>query len=126
MSPAWPCFLSSNDNAATVSREGKVTAANRGEAFIMARFEKQTVGVPFIVLPKGLEFQWKDTPANNYIDELVYDKLRRLRIQPSELCTDAEFIRRVSLDVCGVLADFRRNRAVRGRRRSGETREAGR
>jgi len=25
------------------------------------------------------------------------------RIQPSELCTDAEFIRRVSLDVCGVL-----------------------
>ena len=42
-------------------------------------------------------------PANNYIDELVYDKLQQLRIQPSELCTDAEFIRRVSLDVCGVL-----------------------
>jgi hypothetical protein len=96
-------FLSSNDNAAPVSRDGKVTAANRGEAFIMARYEKQTVGVPFIVLPKGLEFQWKDIPANNYIDELVYDKLRRLRIQPSELCSDEEFIRRVSLDVCGVL-----------------------
>ncbi len=96
-------FLSSNDNAATVSKEGKVTAANRGEAFIMARYEKQTVGVPFLVLPKALEFQWKDVPANNYIDELVYEKLRRLRIQPSELCTDAEYIRRVSLDVCGVL-----------------------
>ncbi len=96
-------FLSSNDNAATVSKEGKVTAANRGEAFIMARFEKQTVGVPFIVLPKDLQFQWKDVKANNYIDELVNDKLRRLRIQPSELCTDSEFIRRVSLDICGVL-----------------------
>jgi hypothetical protein len=96
-------FLSSNDNAAPVSPEGKVTAANRGEAFIMARFEKQTVGVPFIVLPKGLEFEWKDTPANNYIDELVYNKLRQLRIQPSDLCSDAEFIRRASLDVCGVL-----------------------
>ncbi len=96
-------FLSSNDNAAAVSREGKVTAANRGEAFIMARYEKHTVGVPFIVLPKGIEFQCKDTPANNYIDELVYDKLRRLRIQPSELCTDEEFIRRVSLDICGIL-----------------------
>jgi hypothetical protein len=96
-------FLSSNDNAAAVSPEGKVTAANRGEAFIMARYEKHTVGVPFIVLPKDLEFQWKDTPANNYIDELVYDKLRRLRIQPSELCSDAEFIRRVSLDICGAL-----------------------
>lgn len=96
-------FLSSNDNSAAVSPEGKVTAANRGEAFIMARFEKHTVGVPFIVLPKGLEFQWQETPANNYIDELVYAKLKKLRIQPSELCGDAEFIRRVSLDICGIL-----------------------
>ena len=96
-------FLSSNDNAATVSKAGKITAANRGEAFVMARYEKQTVGVPIIVLPKGLAFQWKDVPSNNYIDELVYKKLRRLRIQPSELCTDAEFLRRVNLDVCGVL-----------------------
>jgi hypothetical protein len=96
-------FLSSNDNAATVGGDGKVTAANRGEAFIMARFATHTVGVPFIVLPKGLQFEWKEVPANNYIDELVYDKLRRLRIQPSELCSDDEFIRRASVDVCGVL-----------------------
>jgi hypothetical protein len=96
-------FLSSNDNSATVSPDGKVTAANRGEAFIMARFDTHTVGVPFIVLPKGLEFEWQEIPANNYIDELVYDKLKRLRIQPSELCSDEAFIRRVHLDVCGVL-----------------------
>ncbi|HEY3395615.1 MAG TPA: DUF1549 domain-containing protein [Lacipirellulaceae bacterium] len=96
-------FLSSNDNSAKVAADGKVTAANRGEAFIMARYEKHTVGVPFITLPKGLEFQWQDVPANNYIDELVYEKLKRLRIQPSELCSDTEFIRRVSLDICGML-----------------------
>jgi hypothetical protein len=96
-------FLSSNDNSATVASDGKVTAANRGEAFIMARYEKHTVGVPFITLPKGLEFQWQEVPANNYIDELVYDKLKRLRIQPSDLCSDTEFIRRVSLDICGWL-----------------------
>lgn len=96
-------FMSSNDNSATVSKEGKITAGARGEAFVMARYEKHTVGVPILVLPKGLAFQWKDVPANNYIDELVYDKLKKLRIQPSELCTDAEFIRRASLDVCGVL-----------------------
>ena len=96
-------FLSSNDNSASVSTDGKVTAANRGEAFIMARFEKHTVGVPYIVLPKGLEFQWQDVPANNYVDELVFEKLKRLRIQPSDLCSDTEFIRRVSLDICGML-----------------------
>ncbi|MFO0790719.1 MAG: DUF1549 domain-containing protein [Pirellulales bacterium] len=96
-------FLSNNDNAATVTKEGKVTAANRGEAFLMARYEKKTVGVPFIVLPKDLAFTWKEVPANNYIDAAVYDKLKKLRIQPSELCTDSEYIRRVTLDVCGVL-----------------------
>jgi hypothetical protein len=96
-------FLSSNDTAAAVSKEGKVTAGKRGEAFVMARYEKHTVGAPFIVLPKGLRFEWKDVPANNYIDELNYAKLRRLRIQPSELCSDAEFIRRATLDVCGQL-----------------------
>jgi hypothetical protein len=50
-------FLSSNDNAAAVSKEGRVTAGGRGEAFIMARYEKHTVGVPFIVLPKELAFE---------------------------------------------------------------------
>jgi len=96
-------FLSSNDNSAAVSTTGQVTAANRGEAFIMARYSTHTIGVPFIVLPKGLTFEWKDVPAANYIDELVYEKLRKLRIQPSETCTDSEFIRRASLDICGVV-----------------------
>jgi hypothetical protein len=96
-------FLSSNDNAAAVSKDGKVTAANRGEAFVMARYEKQTVGVPFIVLSKNLAFKWKDVPANNYIDELVDAKLKLLRIQPSELCRYRGSMRRDSLDVCGVL-----------------------
>jgi hypothetical protein len=96
-------FLSSNDNSATVAGDGKVTAANRGEAFIMARFATYTVGVPFIVLPKGLDFVWQEVPANNYIDELVYNKLRALRIQPSGICSDEEFLRRVSLDICGLL-----------------------
>jgi hypothetical protein len=96
-------FLSSNDNSAAVSPAGLVTAANRGEAFLMARFSTKTVGVPVIVLPKGLAFEWQEVPAANYIDELIYAKLKKLRIQPSEICTDAEYIRRASLDICGVL-----------------------
>lgn len=96
-------FSSNNDNSAPIEQNGVVTAANRGEAFIMARFETHTVGTHFIVLPKGLEFAWKDVPANNYVDELMYDKFKKLRIQPSELCSDEEFLRRVYLDVVGVL-----------------------
>ena len=40
---------------------------------------------------------------NNYIDQRINEKLRNLRIQPSELCTDVEFIRRTSLDICGIV-----------------------
>ena len=40
-------------------------------------------------------FAWEQPPANNYIDELVDKKLQRVKILPSDLCTDAEFVRRV-------------------------------
>ncbi|MDP6556956.1 MAG: DUF1549 and DUF1553 domain-containing protein [Pirellulaceae bacterium] len=96
-------FLSNNDNSAPIEQSGVVTAAKRGEAFIMARFETYTVGTHFIVLPKGLDFKWKEVASNNYVDDLMYDKFKKLRIQPSELCTDEEFLRRVYLDVVGVL-----------------------
>ena len=96
-------FISNNDNSAIVSKTGEITAQNRGEAFIMARFETHTVGSQFIVLPKGLNFTWADTPEFNYIDKFVHTKLKKLRIQPSKLCTDEEFLRRVYLDVVGVL-----------------------
>ncbi len=96
-------FSTNNDNAAVVSQEGMVAAKNRGEAFVMARFDTHTVGADFIVLPKDVEFTWQEIPENNYVDILINEKLRKLRIQPSELCTDAEFIRRVSIDICGVV-----------------------
>jgi hypothetical protein len=40
---------------------------------------------------------------NNYIDDLIFEKLLRLRMLPSALCSDSEFIRRVHLDVMGTL-----------------------
>ena len=60
-----------------------VTAGERGEAFVMARFDTFTVGSQVIVLPKGLKFKCPHVPENNYIDTLVDDKLKKLRIAPS-------------------------------------------
>ncbi|HLW67251.1 MAG TPA: DUF1549 domain-containing protein [Gemmataceae bacterium] len=96
-------FLSNNDNSAKVSPNGLVTAGERGEAFVMARFATFTVGSPFIVLPKGLQFQFPKVPTNNYVDTLVNNKLQKLRIAPSELCTDEAFLRRAYVDICGIL-----------------------
>lgn len=96
-------FLSNNDSSAKVGPDGVVTAGDRGEAFIMARFATFTVGVPAIILPRDLQFAWPETPENNYIDALVHAKLKKLRIEPSDLCTDEEFLRRVTIDIVGVL-----------------------
>ena len=41
--------------------------------------------------------------TGNYIDELVDAKLKKLRILPSGVCTDEEFLRRVTLDITGLL-----------------------
>ena len=53
---------------------------------------------------------WATAPASrgrtaagyNYIDELVYEKLKQVKVLPSDLCTDAEFLRRVYLDLTGL------------------------
>jgi hypothetical protein len=55
------------------------------------------------VLPKGLQFQFPQVPENNYVDTLVNKKLKDLRIAPSGICSDEEFVRRVYVDVVGML-----------------------
>ncbi len=95
-------FLTNNDVSAPVSVDGLVTAGDRGEAFVMARFETHTVGSQFIILPRGLNFTFPDEPEANYIDKLVNDKLKKLRIAPSGQCDDATFLRRASLDIVGL------------------------
>ncbi len=96
-------FLSNNDNSAKIDGDGAVTAGERGEAFVMARFYTFTIGVPFITLPKALTFVWPNVPENNYVDTFVNAKLKKLRIEPSGICTDEVFIRRVYLDIIGVV-----------------------
>jgi Protein of unknown function (DUF1549)/Protein of unknown function (DUF1553) len=96
-------FLSNNDTSAKISPEGMVTAGDRGEAFVMARFATFTVGAQVIVLPKGLNFTFPPTPGGNYIDELVNAKLKKLRIAPSGVCSDEVFLRRAYVDVIGLL-----------------------
>ncbi|MDF1850584.1 MAG: PSD1 and planctomycete cytochrome C domain-containing protein [Verrucomicrobiales bacterium] len=96
-------FITNNEPTAAVDEYGKVTAGKRGEAFVMARFETKTVGIQTIVIPEGLEYTRPEMTESNYIDGLVHDKLHKLRVIPSGLCDDDEFLRRVYLDVVGQL-----------------------
>ena len=96
-------FFSNNEPVAKISDDGVVRAGQRGEAFVTARFETHTVGAQVIVVPSGLKFTWPETPENNYVDQLVNAKLKKLRITPSGTCDDATFIRRAYIDIAGTL-----------------------
>lgn len=95
-------FTSNNPTSADIDDAGTVVAGARGEAFVMARFDTHTVGSQVLVLPKDL--QYTPPPSHgNYIDELVDKKLRQVRIPPSGLCSDEEFLRRATIDITGLL-----------------------
>ena len=95
-------FMTSDDSSAPIDQDGLVTAAARGESFVMSRYDTETVGSQVLILPAELDYTPPEI-TGNYIDELVGDKLRRLRILPSEICTDEEFLRRATIDITGSL-----------------------
>jgi hypothetical protein len=96
-------FSSSDDQLASISADGMLTGHRRGQVAVMARYLDRLESCQF-TLAKGMEgFQWAAPPSANFIDDLVYEKLRQLQYQPSELCSDNEFVRRVYLDVIGEL-----------------------
>jgi hypothetical protein len=83
-------------------QSGLVTTIRRGEAPVLARYEGKYAATTLTVMGDRSGFVWVDPPANNFVDELVAAKLQRMKILPSGPCTDAEFIRRLYLDLTGL------------------------
>ena len=101
-------FLSSSDTEiATVDDAGVVTAVRRGEIAVLARYEGRYSAAPTFVMGDRAGYAWKDVPEFNYIDKHIYQKLRKIKSVPSELSTDAEFMRRVYLDLTGTIPDVK-------------------
>ena len=106
---------SANAEVALAGRDGLVTAIRRGEAPVLARFEGNYASTTLTVMGDRSGFVWSDPPTNGKIDELVAAKWKRLKILPSGLCSDTEFVRRVYLDLTGLAAHGRRGAHVPGR-----------
>ncbi len=97
-------IYSSNDDAiAEVSDAGLVTTRRAGETAVMVRFLGQVAVSRVAVLPTLKPQAAAQVAKHNYIDDHVLAKVQKLRMTPSELCTDEEFIRRATLDVCGII-----------------------
>ncbi|MEO2016795.1 MAG: DUF1549 domain-containing protein [Fuerstiella sp.] len=93
---------SGNTDVAVTNRWGLMTAMRRGEAPILARYEGAYAATTLTVMGDREGFEWKEPESWGEIDRFVAGKWERLKIQPSGLCTDAEFIRRVYLDLTGL------------------------
>ncbi len=94
---------SSNTEAATVDKAGLVTTLRRGEMALMVRYEGAYTATTMVVMGDRSGYAWKPAEEYNWIDGLVYDKLKQVKLLPSDVCTDGEFIRRIYLDLTGLL-----------------------
>lgn len=93
---------SGNKDVATHNDFGLMATERRGEAPILARYEGAYAATTLTVMGDRTGFEWTGQPAQGRIDELVAAKWERMKIQPSGLCKDEEFIRRVYLDLSGL------------------------
>jgi WD40 repeat protein len=96
-------FLESgNADVATVNAQSLVTAARRGEAPILVRYEGAYAATTLTVMGDREGFAWQQPETWGPVDELVAKKWERMKIQPSDLSRDEEFLRRVYLDLSGM------------------------
>jgi hypothetical protein len=90
-------------DVAAVDVKAAVKGERVGEATLLVRYSGKFSTIPVTVLNPKPGFAWKPLPQHDYIDQQIDSKLERLKIQPSRVADDAAFLRRVSLDLTGLL-----------------------
>jgi hypothetical protein len=93
---------SGNTDVATTDGGGLIRTLRRGEAPLLARYEGNYAATTITVMGDRSGFTWQQPETWNRVDELVASKWQRMKIAPSGVCTDAEFLRRVYLDLTGL------------------------
>jgi WD40 repeat protein len=107
-------YISSEKAIAAVDETGKLkTSTESGETVIVARYMGQ-VAISRVAVPAEKLFppeRYATLTVRNEIDKLVYARLQKLGHLPSETCSDAEFLRRSTLDAIGMLPTVEEARA---------------
>ncbi|MFP6901940.1 MAG: DUF1549 domain-containing protein, partial [Opitutales bacterium] len=93
---------SGNTDIAEHDKIGLLTTIRRGEAPILARYEGRYAATTLTVMGDRKGFAWEEPPSNNEVDRLAAAKWKRMKIRPSMLCSEVEFLRRVHLDLTGL------------------------
>ena len=95
-------ITSGNGEVAEHDKFGLLTSLRRGEAPILARYEGCYAATTMTVMGNRKGFQWIEPQVNNPVDQFVAEKWKRMKILPSAISDDLDFIRRVYLDLIGL------------------------
>jgi hypothetical protein len=108
---ALATYATSNRDLLSCDAAGLVRGHERGVGAVSVRYLSHLQSVFFTVVQQVDGFEWNDPPENGDVDRLVDAKLRQLQVLPAEHCDDQTFIRRVNLDLTGLLPEADRARA---------------
>lgn len=93
-----------NVAVAEVAPDGRITRKTDGETTVLVRYLDQQAPVRVAFVSRRPEFSARQFPKPaNAVDEQVFAKLKRLRLNPAEPCADEVFLRRAYLDLLGIL-----------------------
>lgn len=97
-------FRSNDESIAAVDEDGVVTITGKGDTHVIAFYDNGVQPIP-VTLPVSEQTgdAYPNITTTTKVDELIVAKLRTLGVVPSEVCSDEEFLRRVSLDLTGSL-----------------------
>ncbi len=100
------CLFVSNDPATvTVAKYGLAHMQRRGQADVVVRFTNQVATVRIAAPFNDETFDSSSVPVRNFIDERILEQLEHMRLPVSPRASDAEFLRRVYLDLVGHMPD---------------------
>ena len=104
-------YTANDESVVEVGPSGELKTLRAGETAIMIRTLGKAVAARIAVVSQPPMANYPEVARNNFIDDLVFAKLKRLNIVPSPLSSDNEFLRRVYLDTVGVLPSLDEGRA---------------
>ena len=96
-------YVANDPDTLQVNAKGQVQALQAGETAVMVRTMGFAVASRILVAGSVTAKDYPVVESKNYVDEKIFEKLRRLNIKPSKEASETEFLRRVYLDTTGLL-----------------------